>query len=277
MSTTINFAFFGTPDRAVIALEELKRAGFLPSLIVTQPDKPQGRKLLLTPPPAKVWAEANHIPVAQPEKLDADFKELLQSKKFDLFVVVAYGKILPEEILSIPTHRSINLHASLLPKLRGSCPIETAILEDIKDTGVSVILMDDKMDHGPIIAEKCVTPLVWPVAADELAKMLVTEGGKLLAEVLPLWTEGKINPKEQDHSKATYTKKIKKEDGLIKLEDDPYLNYRKYLAYKGWPNTFFFKDGKRVIITDAEYKNEKFVIKKVIPEGKKEIEYSRLS
>jgi methionyl-tRNA formyltransferase len=278
MKTPINIAFFGTPDRAVYVLDELKAAGILPSLIVTQPDRPQGRKLALTPPPVKVWAHKEKIEVLQPEDLsDKNFIKRLASGGFDVFVVVAYGKILKDEILDIPKHGSLNLHASLLPKLRGSCPIETAILQDDKDTGVSIIKMDKLMDHGPIIASKKVKPSRWPLPADLLAKELVTEGGKLFAQTLPLWVAGKIRAEEQDHSKATYTKKITKEDGLMDLSADGYANFLKWNAYKGWPGSYFFKSNKRVVITDAQYVDGIFSIKKVVPEGKKEISWEDFS
>lgn len=275
-NSTLNIAFFGTPDRAVYVLDELKAAGITPRLIITQPDRPQGRKLVVTAPVAKIWAEKEGISVLQPENvLDSEFVSSLKKGNFDAFVVVAYGKILPQEILDIPKHGSLNLHASLLPLLRGSCPIETAILTDIKETGVTIIKMDEKMDHGPIIASKKITPSNWPIPADELASLLVKEGGKLFAEVLPQWIEGKIKAVEQDHTQATYTKKIVKEDGELDLSGDNYKNFLKYNAYKGWPGTFFFKDmhGKktRVNITDASYENGIFTINKVIPEGKKEM------
>lgn len=275
-NSSLNIAFFGTPDRAVYVLDELKAAGIVPRLIVTQPDRPQGRKLVVTAPAAKAWAQKENVTVLQPENvLDSEFVSTLKKGNFDAFVVVAYGKILPQAILSIPKHGALNLHASLLPLLRGSCPIETAILTDAKETGVTIIHMDEKMDHGPIIASKEITPSNWPIPADDLAMQLVKEGGKLFAETLPQWIEGKIKAIEQDHTQATYTKKIVKEDGELNLSDDNYKNFLKYNAYKGWPGTFFFKDiqGKktRVTITDAAYQDGIFTINKVIPEGKKEI------
>ncbi len=275
----MNIAFFGTPDRAVYVLDELKAAGILPSLVITQPDRPQGRKLVMTPPPVKVWAQREKIEVLQPDDLsNKDLIARLKKGGFDAFVVVAYGKILKDEILDIPKRGSLNLHASLLPKLRGSCPIETAILEDEKETGVTIIKMDKLMDHGPVIAAKKVTPSRWPLPADELARELVTEGGKLFAEILPLWVAGKIKAVEQNHDEATFTKKITKEDGLIDLGADGYRNFLRWNAYKGWPGSYFFtKANKRVVITDAEYSDGAFKIKKVVPEGKKEISWEDFS
>ena len=269
-------AFFGTPGRAVVVLNELKKAGILPELIITQPDRPQGRKMMLAPTPVKVWAEQNHIPFIQPDSLnDTSLIEDLRRQQFDVFVVVAYGKIFKKGILNIPKHGCINLHASLLPKLRGSSPIESAILEDEKETGLSIILMDEKMDHGPIISQKKTDLPKWPMPADDLADIICKEGGKLLADTLPLWINGDIEAKPQDHSKATYTNKISKQDGLIDLEDEDYKNFLKWNAHKGWPSSYFFinKEGKelRVIISDATYEDGKFIIKSVVPEGRSEI------
>lgn len=270
-------AFFGTPDRAVWVLDRLKAAGMPPALVVTQPDRPQGRKFVMTPPPAKVWAEREGIPVIQPEKIDAATVAELASGGFDLFVVVAYGKILKKEVLSLPKKGALNLHGSLLPRLRGSSPIETAILNDERHTGASIILMDELMDHGPILGERAVEPEKWPLPANELARLVVDAGADLLVEIIPAWLSGKIEPREQDHTKATLTKKISKEDGEIDLSADPYKNFLKYNAYKEWPRTFFFaeKGGKRlrVVIADASYENGAFVVRSVVPEGKKEMSW----
>jgi methionyl-tRNA formyltransferase len=128
----IKIGFFGTPEYAVTTLEALKIAGFEIAFVVTMPDRPQGRNLVLTPPPAKIWAEKNGVTVYQPEKLkDPQFKSSLEKHDCDVFVVIAYGKIIPENILNIPTATSLNIHGSLLPKYRGSCPIESAILNDV--------------------------------------------------------------------------------------------------------------------------------------------------
>ena len=281
MNSHPNIAFFGTPDRAVIALEALKTTGILPTLIITQPDRPQGRKLIMTAPAVKIWALAHTIPVLQPDDLsDANFIKTLRDGQFDVFAVVAYGKILKQEILDIPKHGSLNLHASLLPLLRGSCPIETAILQDIREAGSTIIRMDEKMDHGPILAQKKSDIAVWPLPADELANILVADGGQLLAEAIRGVIAGTMQPQEQDHSQATYTTKIVKEDGHMDLTADPYKNWLAYNAYKGWPGSFFFTEHEgqktRIVITHASFENGIFTILKVIPEGKKEIPYKSL-
>jgi methionyl-tRNA formyltransferase len=274
-----NFAFFGTSEYSVQTLDVLKHAGLLPTLIITTPDKPAGKKLELTPSPVKVWSTENNIPFIQPEKLKTE--EVIQKLKaghFDVFIVIAYGKIIPKEILDIPSHGALNIHASLLPKLRGASPIESAILTDKKNTGVTIMLIDEEMDHGPILAQEEVVVEPWPPKAHELGHKLVEAGSHLLIEMVPKWLKGEIIPLPQDHTQATYTEKIQKNDGLIDLAADPYQNFRKIQAFSVWPRTFFFVERNnqkiRVIITEAEFKNGMLNILKVIPEGKKEMNYS---
>ncbi|MEK7569383.1 MAG: methionyl-tRNA formyltransferase [Patescibacteria group bacterium] len=261
----LSFAFWGTPEIAKETLEILKQSGFLPSLIVTSADKPKGRKLEITPPPVKVWAIENKIPCIQPEKLESDM--LVPS---DLSIVVAYGKIIPEEILNAPKLGSINVHYSLLPKYRGASPVESAILAGETETGVTIQKMVYKLDSGPILAQEKVK--IGPdETAPALKKRLTGLGAEMLVELLK-----DMNRKEtsQEESKATYCKKITKADGEIDLNNDPLKNYNKFRAYNIWPRTYFMKNGKRVIITSAALKDGKFLIKKVIPEGGKETDFS---
>jgi len=256
----ITFAFFGTPEFSTIILDELKSKNFLPSLIVTSPDKPKGRKLILTPSPVKVWAEHNNIP---------HIENLEIKNNFDLFIVASYGKILSEKILNIPKHGILNVHPSLLPKLRGASPIKSAILSE-NETGVTIIKLDKEMDHGPIIAQKKIISWTEPPYEEDLENLLAHEGGKLLAEIIPDWISGKIKAEEQDHDKATFSKKIKKEDGEIHLNDNPELNLRKIRAFHRWPTAYFFQNGKRIIIKKAHIENGELILDRVIPEGKKE-------
>ena len=275
---TVSFVFFGTDEHAGTILDELKSAGFTPALIVTTPDKPKGRELQMTPPPVKLWAQKNNIPVLQPEKLDTAFIGQLSKVNSQLFIVARYGKILPKDILNIPRHGTLNVHPSLLPLFRGPSPAQSQILAGVPETGVTIILLDEKVDHGPILAQEVVampTPLPH---THELENMLAHLGGKLLAETIPQWLAAPpadgIDPQEQNHAHATFTNMLKKEDGLLNLNDNDELNYRKFLAYSDWPSVYFFKNGKRIKITGAEFKDGTFVIKKVIPEGKKEMTYS---
>src|SRR5574343_75957 len=284
----IKIGFFGTPEYAVITLNKIKEANqknesvfFDISFIVTVPDKPKGRKMIMTPPPVKVWAMENNIPVFQPEKLkDEKFVNDIKSYDADVFIVMAYGKIIPEIVLNIPKRGCLNIHPSLLPLLRGSCPIESAILNDMKNTGVTIIRLDKEMDHGPIIAQKEIAVNPWPPEANTLGNTLVEAGSEMLISILPEWISGNIKEIEQDHSKATFTKMIVKEDALIDLNDDAYRNFLKIQAYHMWPNAYFFvnrdgsaKDGMetekiRVKINKASYVDGKLIIEKVIPEGK---------
>ena len=273
----IQFVFFGTPTLSVIVLDELKNAGMLPALVITAPDRPAGRGLKITPPPVKVWALTHNIPLLQPEKLDADFLSELQTTQYDVFIVAAYGKILPKELLDIPKHGALNVHPSLLPKFRGASPIVSAILEDSKETGISIMSLDEEMDHGPIVAQKKIALADWPPRASELGETLAHEGGKLLATVLPHWVASEIEAKEQNHDVATYCKKITKVDGLINLNDNVYKNLLKIRALEGWPGTytFFERNGKkiRVGIIGAHIENENLIISRVKAEGKREMPY----
>jgi len=148
-SSTI--VFFGTSRFSVIVLEELKKAGIMPELVVTAPDTPQGRKLILTPPPVKAWAQENGVKFLQPQKLDDSFIGQLSKVNAQLFLLASYGKIIPQKVLDLPQHGTLNVHPSLLPKYRGPSPIQSQILADDKNVGVSIILLDEKMDHGPIV------------------------------------------------------------------------------------------------------------------------------
>lgn len=271
-------AFFGTPQFATVALDELKAAALLPALIVTAPDRPAGRNLKLTPPPVKVWAMMNDVDVFQPDSArDPDFLAELGNTEWDLFIVVAYGQIFPKALIEMPRKGSLNIHYSLLPKLRGASPVQSAILGDERKTGVSIIKLVGKLDAGPIVAQASVEPEPWPPTSTELLALLTDEGAKLLAEVIPLWLAGKITPASQDEAEASYCKKLSKEDARIDLAGDPYKNYLKIRAFDGNPRAFFSaqKSGKkiRVGIADAEYRDEKLALLRIIPEGKKEMSY----
>lgn len=275
----LNIAFFGSPQFAVYVLEELERHNIMPSLVVTQPDRPAGRKMQLKSSEAKIWAEEHNLATFQPENLkDKEIIEALRDEgPWDLFIVASYGNIIPKEILDIPKHGTLNIHPSLLPKHRGATPLQSAILED-DETGVTIMLMDEKMDHGAIVAQEKTQTDTWPVRASELEKITAVQGAKMIASILDDFVAGKIEPKEQDHEQATFTKKLTKADGLIDIENgDPQENYRKILAYDMFPRAYFFteKDGKetRVVITDASLVDGKLIITRVIPEGKKEMNY----
>lgn len=268
-----NFIFFGTPDVAQKTLEVLKENGFIPSCIVTSPDAPSGRGMAMTPSPVSDWAEENFIDCIKPNIIDDEFINTISEYNPDLFIVVAYGKILPEKLIKLPKLETINIHYSLLPKYRGASPVEQALLNGDSVTGVSIQQMAFKMDAGDIIVEKEVAIEITDTKSI-LREKLIREGGELLVKTLPYIFNRKISPKQQDENLATRCKKIKKEDGLIDIDGDAWTNYNKYRAYEGWPSVFFMKDNKRIKITKAIFENGKFVIKRVIPEGKKEIDYT---
>ncbi len=279
MSTNPSIAFFGTPDLAVPVLNGLKARDFVPSLIITQPDKPKGRKLILTPPPVKVWADEHSIETLQPTKLDDAFMEAIQGRTFDLFIVAAYGLIIPQRVLDLPQCGTLNVHPSLLPKYRGASPVQGQILADDRACGITIMEMDAGMDHGPIVAQAEVTTETWPLKATDLHALLWPKGAELLADCIPPYCEGSLVPIPQAHEEATFTTKFKKEDGKLDLaHDDPYQMYLKYCAFDSWPGVYFFEeiDGKqvRVKITDAEFAEDTFRINRVIPEGKSEQKYT---
>lgn len=276
MQNKLNSIFWGTPDVASKTLEILKTSGFLPSLIITSPDKKQGRGMKLESSPVAKFAEENKILCLKPEKLDNSLVDKLREYKPDLNIVVAYGKIIPENMLKLPKLGSINVHYSLLPLYRGASPVESAILGGEQKTGVSIQKMIHRLDAGDVLVSQ-ETNISPEEKAPELKNRLALIGGNLLVKILPDIVNGKISPVTQTEDKATYAKKIQKIDGLIDLDQDPVKNYNKFRAYFEWPRTFFFKNGKRFIITEAVLENEKFSIKKVLPEGKKEIPYKESS
>lgn len=279
MSTPLRIGFFGTPELAVWVLEELAASGIVPGVVITAPDKPKGRKLVLTPPPVKVYAEEHGISVIQPVSLkERSMVSELANSEWDLFIVAAYTLILPQWVLDLPHHGVLNVHPSMLPLLRGPSPVRSAILTDAQDAvGVSVIKLDTEVDHGPIVAQARIELPEWPLQGGVLDELLFREGGRLLAEVVPLWIKKEITPEEQQHDKATFTKKFAREDGELDLAGDSYQNYLKYCAMDGWPGTYFFaeRNGERVRvkINTAVYENGAFMVRTVTPEGKKEMPY----
>lgn len=297
------FVYFGGEPLGVPVLEELKAAGYLPSLVVASPDRPVGRKHILTPPPVKVWAEAHNLNVIQPEKipkenpsprvtlgLDASVTESsiktgvqllpeLFEEEWDLFIVVAYNHILPEWLINLPKHKTLNVHPSLLPLLRGASPIRSAILKDMRDEiGVSVMQLDSQMDHGPIITQKHfeIAEENWPVEGPVLDQALARLGGSLLAAAIPPHLSGDISPQEQEHEYATYCGRFTSADGELEL--DPYQLPIKSEAYQALlkiyalgdnPGVFFKYKNKRIKIHDAHIDaTGKLQPTEITPEGK---------
>jgi methionyl-tRNA formyltransferase len=277
MKNNIPFVFFGSPEFAVKILDVLKSHDYFPVCIVTQEDKPKGRKLIITPPPVKIWAQEHSIPFIQPKTLrSSEIVEELAKWNAEVFIVASYGKIIPQAVLDIPKKGTLNVHPSLLPKLRGASPIPGAILQEEK-TGVSIMLLDADMDHGPILAQEVANIANWPPYADELENILANIGGNLLVRTLPEWVQGNITAVEQEHDKATFVKKIEKEDALIDLSAPAEENLRKIKAYAEKPNAYTFLNinGKqtRIIIKKAHIDNGLLVLDRIIPEGKREMSF----
>lgn len=286
MFKNYQIAFFGTPEIAVFILEELEEAGIIPDLIITNPNALVGRKQILTPPPVKDWANSKNIPTLQPQSLKAEiFKENIRKTTWDLFIVAAYGKIIPKDILDLPKFGTLNIHPSLLPKFRGASPIRSAILQDEKDTGVTIMLMDEKMDHGPIIAQEKTPNLRdnWPLSGTDLDKIMAKHGGELLAKILPDFLSKKITPQEQNHNEATFCQKISKSDGELKINPlnlpkgkEAYEVLLKIKAFAGWPETYFIFNNKRFKVKQANLDSEGFLqIERIVPEGKKETDFKQ--
>lgn len=267
MNINHKIIYIGTPQFSVPILESLIKSDYKPIAVISEPDRPKGRKKILTTPPVKLTAIKYNIPVFQPEKI-IDYKSKIISLKPDLIIVAAYGQIIPQEILDIPKFGSINIHPSLLPKYRGASPIQNTILSGEKTTGTTIIKMDAKMDHGDIINSTKLKYQISKLNFTELAKQLVELSAKLLINTLPDYLSGKIKLQPQNHSKATFTKLLKKEDGKINENDQPEIIERKIRAFYPWPGTYFIIDGKRFIVKSAQLDQEKIIIKQIQPEGK---------
>jgi len=272
----LKFAFFGTPNIASDTIEILLTNGYIPSVIITSPDKPAGRGLHLQPSNVSVWAEKNNITCLKPEKINQDFIDEFKKLNIDLSIVVAYGKILPETLIKAPHLGTINIHYSLLPKYRGASPLEATLLNGDEITGISIQQMEFKLDSGPILKSEKLEIAINDTK-EELRNKLIELGANCLCDILPQIQSKSIIPKIQDESNATYCTKINKENGEININGDSKENYNKYRAFYGWPGVYFFiiKNGKkiRIKIKEAIYENNTFIIKRITPEGKKEISY----
>jgi len=240
----IKFVFFGSSQFSSYVLEELEVVGLSPILNITSAQNP--------------------LPIDELKKIDAD-----------VFVVASFGKILPKEIIDLPKHKTLNVHPSLLPQLRGPAPIQNIIM-GLGEPGITIIRMDEKMDHGPILLQAKVSITPWPDHYHAVEEKLGKASGKILGVLLPKWVEGKMQETPQNHDRATYTKLIQKEDGLLNLDEPAEINFKKVLAYSTWPGAYIFYNNKRgkeirVVVKDAKVADGKFIPTRVIPAGKKEM------
>ena len=266
----MKYIFLGTPEFAAVILEKLINAGHRPEAVVCNPDELIGRKKVLTSPPVKVLAEKFNVSIFQPEKLHNNSEFLKQIKKInpDLAIVAAYGKIIPKNILDIPRYGTINIHPSLLPKYRGASPIQNTILNGDKKTGVTIMKLDEEMDHGGIISNMEVQ-ISKNDTCESLSQKLAISGAEILIKTIPDYISEKIKPIEQNHSKATYTKIIKKEDGKIDWSKSANEIERMTRAFYPWPTAWTVWKGKTFKILEAEVCNGKLEIKKLQLEGGK--------
>jgi len=263
--------FLGTPEFAAIVLERMIKADYAPNIIITAPDKLIGRKQILTSSPVKArilnyqLRTRSEIKILQPENI-RNLKLEIKNLQPDLIILAAYGQIIPQEILDIPKYGCLNIHPSLLPKYRGASPVQTAILNGDQETGVTIMLMDKLLDHGNILANSKFEIQNSKITTKELTQKLAKLGAELLIKTIPDWIKGKIKAQPQDHSQASFTKIIKKEDGQIDWQNSADYIERMTRAYQSWPGTYAEFKTK-----NQEYKKLKIIKVSILKiENKKE-------
>jgi methionyl-tRNA formyltransferase len=235
----MNIVFMGTAELSCASLEKLADAkDFSLAAVVTQPDKPKGRDLKLTPSPVKALAQRLRLPVLQPLKArDESFISQLRELHPDLVVVVAYGQLLPQTILDLPRHGCLNVHTSLLPKYRGAAPIQRAIADGEAETGVTIMKMDAGLDTGPVLAARR-TPILATDDSQSLHDRLALMGAELLVETISRYIAGEISPQPQPAEGASYAAKITKEDGRIDWTLPAVQIWNRLRAFTPWPGAF---------------------------------------
>ncbi len=244
--------FMGTPDLAVTVLDAIVHSSHQVTAVVTREDKPKGRGKELSKPPVKEYAEKLGIPIFQPAKIKTEEAvEKLKELDADIFVVAAYGQILSKEILNIPRYGCVNVHTSLLPKYRGSAPIQWAIIEGEKETGVTVMQMDEGMDTGDILFTETV-PIEETDTGGSLHDKLADTGAKLIVKALDEIEAGNVHPVKQDDSQATYAKMLNKLLGYIRFDRSAEEIARLVRGLNPWPSTYTKFQGKILKIWNAK-------------------------
>jgi methionyl-tRNA formyltransferase len=252
----MRIVFFGTSDVGLPILDGLVGAHEVVQ-VVTSPDAPVGRKQELQATPIATLAASLNLPVVKPEsvKNNPEFLEFLRNLNADIFIVVSYGKILPAELLDIPRLKTLNVHFSMLPKYRGAAPIQYALLNGETTTGTTIFILDELVDHGPILVQQ-----EFPIAPDDtfpaLAKKLANLSASLLVELLPKYEAGEISPQEQNHDQATFTKLIKKEHGKIDWTKPAQEIYNMWRAFTPWPGIWTTWHNETFKILQAEVVDE---------------------
>lgn len=249
MSTRPKALFFGTPDFAVPILQATARIADIVA-VVTQPDQPKGRGHRVAHSAVFTAAESLHIPVMTPDKLDGPTIESLKALSPDVAVLAAYGLILPKTLLDVPSKGFVNVHPSLLPMHRGASPIAGAILNNETATGVTLIVLDEEMDHGPIIAQESIA--IEPHEhRPSLERRCAELGATLLEKSLLPYLDGTIVPQAQEHHKASYTRRLSRENANINWTDDAARIERDIRAYDPWPGTVTTWEGVTLKIIDG--------------------------
>lgn len=244
--------FMGTPDFAVYSLKALIEQGFNVVGVVSQPDRPKGRKRVLTPPPVKVEAEKHGLPVLQPEKLRRPeaVEELLRLQP-DLIVTAAYGQILPKAVLEAPKYGCINVHGSLLPKYRGGAPVHYAVMNGESVTGVTIMYMAEGLDIGDMIS-KVEVPILEEDTTGTMFDKLAVAGASLLVETIPRLLQGELKAEAQDHDAATYARNISREDERIDWSRSSREIFNHIRGLHPWPTAFTLWEGNVFKVWAAE-------------------------
>lgn len=252
MASEVRIVFMGTPDFSVPSLQTLVAEGYRVVGVVTQPDRPRGRKQELTPPPVKEAAMELGLPVFQPDRLrnPENVRQLLEWKP-DLIITAAYGQILPREILESPRYGCINVHASLLPKYRGGAPIHHALIQGERETGVTIMYMVEALDAGDLLASRSI-PIKEEDDVGTLHDKLAQLGAQLLIETVPALLEGKVQPVPQDDNRATYAPNIRREDERIDWNRSAQELVNQIRGLRPWPVAFTLWKGKPLKIWKAE-------------------------
>lgn len=273
MIPTTKYVFFGTPEFAESVLRELIDAKLPPALVVCNPDRPVGREKTITPPLTKVLAKKHGIEVWQPEDMKGGLEKLGTKDEYDFFVVAAYGKILPQALLNLPRLGVVGVHPSLLPKYRGASPIQSVILAGETETGVSLFMVDELVDHGPVIAQEKI-----PVAPNEnylsLEAKLARLGGQLMAKTIPNILSGQVTLNTQIEEYANLTKKFDSKNSYVDItNDNPIVIERMIRALNPepgvWTDRYVKAMGKRVKLLEAKIEKGKLILKKIHVEGGK--------
>jgi len=282
--------FFGSAENSNQILASLLNSKSCQAVLaVTQPPQPVGRQQTLQPSPVAIFAQEKKIPVLESAKLDQKTIEIIKSKNPYLGIIAAYRQIIPQALIDVFPAGIINFHPSCLPELRGPSPIQSAILQNKKTTGISLILIDNKVDHGPILAQKKIAILPNDNQVT-LSQRLFKEGAKLIEKTLPRYLRGEIKPYPQNHRRATYTPLLSRNDGFIKTKElkdavrvggeKAKLIEKKWRAYYPWPGIYTFltlppKPPQRVKILSLHLEGKKLILDQVQFEGRKPISWDK--